>query len=90
MPSEKTIGAAPLIAGIVLASQSAQAIVQSGLSLWSVPAFIGGCAAILIGLGILLDWDVFNQEPSESSQTSATVLGVALLAGLAGATVAVL
>lgn len=56
------VGAAPLIMGILLTFESAAAIVQNGLSLWAVPGFVGGCAAIVIGLGILLDWDMFNQK----------------------------
>lgn len=90
MSSRKTIGAAPLLTGLILGFQSAQAIAQSGLSIWSVLGFLGGCAAILIGLGTLLEWDVFNQEPSENSPTSLAILGVAIAAVVAGATVAVM
>ncbi len=90
MPSRKTIGAAPLTTGLVLASQSAHAIVQSGLSLWSVPGFIGGCAATFVGLGTVLEWDTSNQTSSETSPTSLAVLGVAIAAAVAGATIAVM
>lgn len=66
MPSRKTVGAAPLVTGIVLAFQSAQAIAQSGLSVWSVLGLTGGCAAIFVGLGTLLEWNAFTREPPES------------------------
>ena len=88
MLSRKAAGAAPLITGILLAFQSAAAIVQSGLSLWSVPSLIGGCAATIIGLGILLDWDAFHQDPAGSNR-SAAILGIAAVAFFAGAVFAV-
>ncbi len=88
MLSRKAVGAAPLITGILLAFQSAAAIVQSGFSLWSVPALLGGCAATIIGLGTLLDWDAFHQDPAGSNR-SATVLGIAAVAFFAGAVFAV-
>ncbi len=90
MPSRKTIGAAPLITGIILAVQSAQATVQSGLSLWSASGVVGGCAAIFVGLGTLLEWGRFDQKPSDSSPATFAVLGVAIVAIIAGAIVAVL
>lgn len=90
MSSRKTIGVAPLLTGILLASQSAQAIVQNGLSLWVVSGIIGGCAAILVGIGTLLEWDAFDQERSEGNPTPLAILGVAIVAVVAGATVALL
>lgn len=90
MASRQTIGAAPLISGLLLAVPSAQAFLQSGLSLWSVLGCVGGCAAVLVGLGTVLEWGGFDQKPSESSPASVAILGVALLAGLAGATVVVM
>lgn len=89
MPSRKAVGAAPLIMGIVLAFESADAIVQSGLSLWSVPGFVGGCAAIVIGLGILLEWDAFDREPTGSNRSSAALLGLAAVAFFGGAAIAI-
>ena len=75
MPSTKTVGAAPLIAGLLLAFQSAGTIVQSGPSLWSVPGLVGGCTAIGIGLGILLEWDTFTRETAGSNPYSQAVRG---------------
>lgn len=89
MPSEKTVGAAPLITGILLAFQSAGTIVQNGLSLWSVPGLIGGCAAIVIGLGILFEWDTFKRETVESDRPSVAVLGFAAAVFFAGAAIAI-
>lgn len=89
MPSRQTIGVAQLLTGMLLASRPTQAINQSGLSLWSVPGFVGGCAAIFVGLGTVLGWDTFNQEPSGSNSTSVAILGVATVSVIAGATVAV-
>jgi len=89
MPSKETVGAAPLITGILLAFQSAGTIVQNGLSLWSVPGLIGGCAAIVIGLGILLEWDTFKQGSIESNRPSVAVLGVVAAAFFAGAAIAI-
>jgi len=89
MPSTKTVGAAPLIAGILLAFQSAGTIVQSGPSLWSVPGLIGGCAAIGIGLGMLLEWDTFKRETAGSNRPSVAVLGFAAAAFFAGAAIAI-
>ena len=89
MPPRKTVGAAPLLMGIVLASQSASTIVHSGPSLWSVPGLVGGCAAIIVGLGVLREWDAFQQEPTESNRVSATTLGIAVVAFLAGTVIAI-
>lgn len=89
MPSKKMVGAAPLITGILLAFESAGTIVQNGLSIWSVPGFVGGCAAIVLGLGILLEWNTFEQDPGGSNQSSAVLLGVAAVAFFVGAALAI-
>ena len=89
MPSKKTVGAAPLITGILLAFQSASTIVQNGLSMWSVPGLIGGCAAIVIGLGTLLEWDKFKRDAVGRNPPSMAVLGLAAAAFFAGAAIAI-
>jgi hypothetical protein len=76
--------------GIILAVQSALAIVQSGLSLWSIPGVVGGCAGLFVRLGTLLEWTAFDQERSDSSPASFAILGFAIVASVAGAIVAVL
>jgi hypothetical protein len=88
MPSRKTVGAAPLLTGILLAFESAGAIIKSGLSLWSVPGFVGGCTAIVIGLGVLLEWDTFERGATGSTHSSAAILGLAAAAFFAGAAIA--
>lgn len=91
MPSKKAVGAAPLLTGLLLASQSGQAIVQSGPSLWSVPSFIGGCAAIAIGVGILLDRDTRSSEATDAAKSSrVALLGLAVLSFVAGTGLAIL
>lgn len=90
MSSSKTVGAAPLITGILLASQSVRGIVQNGLSLWAIPGLVGGCAAVLVGLGILLEWREFEIETGDRSRASEVALvGLAVLGFAAGAAVAV-
>jgi hypothetical protein len=89
MPSKELVGAAPLITGILLAFESATAIVQSGLSLSSVPGFVGGCAAIAVGLGILLGWGSFDLDSTGENPSSAALFGLAAVAFAAGATIAV-
>lgn len=84
MSSEKAVGAAPLLTGIVLAAQSARAMVRSGLSLRSVPGFVGGCAAIVVGAGILLEWGEFEAEtPTERSRATDLALAALAFVGLA-------
>ncbi|MBP1987586.1 hypothetical protein [Halolamina salifodinae] len=89
MSSTKTVGAAPLITGILLAFDSGAAIVQNGPSLWSVPGFVGGCTAIVIGLGILRQWDSFEREPKGGGRPSAVPLLIAAAVFVAGAAIAV-
>jgi len=89
MSSRKAVGAAPLIAGILLAFESAGAIVQAGLSLWSATGFVGGCTAIVIGLGILLERNTFEQGSTASARSSAALLALATAAFFAGAAIAI-
>lgn len=91
MPSRKTVGAAPLLTGLLLASNASRAIVQTGPSLWSVPSLVGGCAAVLVGLGILLEWGSFEtdgDEPGTLAHLALVGLAVVSVAvGVAGALV---
>ncbi len=89
MPSQRTVGAAPLITGLLLAFQSAGTIVQSGRSPWSVLGLVGGCAAIVVGLGTLRDWDAFERETVGSDRSAVAVLGFAAAAFFAGAAIAI-
>ncbi len=90
MSSRKAVGAAPLLTGIVLAFQSFRAIVQTGPSLWSASGLVGGCAAVLVGLGILSEWDSFGTEPTDVGRsTRVALVGLALFSFVAGVGVAV-
>ena len=87
MSSKKGIGIAPLIMGIMLAGQSLPQLLQNGLSLWTGSSVVGGCAAIFVGLGILLEWDEFSTETTESNRRATLVLaGLAVLSFVGGAT----
>jgi len=89
MSSRKAVGAAPLVTGIVLAFQSFRTIVQSGLSLSSASGLVGGCAAVFVGLGILLEWGSFGTETTDGGRGAQVALvGIALLGFVAGVGVA--
>lgn len=88
MSSEKAVGAAPLVTGIVLASQSAREVITGGLSPWSVAGLVGGCAAVAVGAGILLEWGEFDARANEPGRTAA-LAGLALLSFAVGAGLAV-
>ena len=89
MPSRNGIGIAPLIAGIVLAGRSLPRLFQNGLSLWTVLSAIGGCSAILVGLGVLLGWGEFGTETTESDRTVTLALtGLAVASFVGGAILA--
>ncbi|WP_162993851.1 hypothetical protein [Halalkalicoccus subterraneus] len=91
MPSKKTIGIAPLVTGIFLASQSFGQILDTGLSLWAGISFTGGFSAILVGAGILLQWGGFDTESEETSGRLTTMLlGIALVSFVVGAAVAII
>lgn len=91
MPSKESVGAAPLITGIVLAFQSSQEIIIGGSSLWSVFGLIGGCAAIVVGLDILSGWSSRTSEAGKLPYASnATLLGLVIFSIVAGAAVTLL
>ena len=88
MPSKAVVGVATLLTGTVLAFDSGGAIVRSGFSLWAVPGFVGGCAAIVVGLGILLEWSPFELESTGNDRFPTALLGLVAVAFLAGVTLA--
>lgn len=91
MPSKESVGAAPLIIGIVLAVQSSQEIIIGEPSLWLVFSLIGGCAAIFVGLNILLEWRARIAETGKTRDTSnVTLLGLVIFSFVAGAAVALI
>lgn len=90
MSSERAVGAAPLLTGIVLASRSAQELLRSGLSPWSVLGLVGGCAAVAVGAGTLLEWGGFDARTTDRSRSStAALVGLAFLSFVVGAGLAV-
>ena len=85
MSSKKAVGVAPLVTGLLLASQSFNQSVLSYPSLSSVTGMIGSLAAIFVGIGILSGRWGFDVETDSSSQTVSTVLVViALVAFILG------
>ena len=90
MSSKNGIGIAPLITGIILAGQSLPQLFQNGPSLWTVLSAIGGCSAIFVGLGILLEWREFSTETTESNQTVTLALTGLAVASFVGGAILVL
>lgn len=90
MSSKNAVGLAPLVTGFLVVSQSFEQSVLSDPSLSSVAGLIGGCAAVLVGVGILTGWRDFDTETKSSGQTAAVALAaVALVGFLGGVAVAV-
>lgn len=90
MPSKKSIGIAPLVTGIALTSQSLGRLLDSGVSPWAGAGFVGGVAAILVGVGILLQWGDFATGSGEPIDRPAAILaGIALVSFVVGAAVTV-
>jgi hypothetical protein len=86
MPSEKSIGIAPLVTGLVLTSQSLDRLLDSGVSLWASTGLVGGVAATLVGAGILLQWRDFATGSAETTDRPAAILaGIALVSFVVGA-----
>jgi len=91
MSSKKAIGIAPLVTGFGLAGQSGSELLQTGSSLWAAFGLVGGCAAIFVGAGILLEWGDFSTQTTESNNPLALVwAGVALFSFVIGATLFVI
>ncbi|MFC4358630.1 hypothetical protein ACFO0N_11830 [Halobium salinum] len=102
MSSRNAIGVAPLVTGLVLVSQSFGALTGGDSTLWVVSSVVGGCAAALVGVGILFGWGEFDPESGEADESESggtgemgrpvplALAGVALCAFLAGAAVTVL
>ena len=90
MPSKKSVGIAPLVTGIGLTSQSLGHLLESGFSPWAGAGFVGGVAAILVGVGILRRWGDFDTQTAETIDRPAAILaGIALVSLVVGAAVTV-
>lgn len=85
MSSKKAVGTAPLVAGFLLVSQSFEQSALSNPSLPSTAGLIGGCAAILVGIGTLSGWRDFGTETDSSGRMVLVALaGISLLCFAAG------
>lgn len=79
MPPKKGVGIAPLVTGVALASPALRRLLETGLSPWTAVSFLGGCAAIFVGIGVLLEWGDFGTESEEPTRSATAVLsGIAL------------
>lgn len=85
------VGAAPLIAGLVLAGDSVALVTEEGLAAWPLAGVVAGCAAAVLGASVLLKGEGNRPDPAESKWP--TQVAVAFLAGfglLAGAVLALM
>jgi hypothetical protein len=74
----------------MLVFQSTQMVVQSGVTLWSGPRLIGGCAAVVVGLGVLFGWGAFDVDSGETGSSTVLLLaGIAVLSFVVGRVLAV-
>lgn len=90
MPSKNAVGIAPLVTGIALAGPSLRRLLATGLSPWTAVSFLGGCAAILVGIGVLLEWGDFGAENEEPARSATVVLaGIAVCSFAVGAALVV-
>lgn len=90
MPSNKTIAAAPLATGVLLAGTAAREITQQGLEIWTALALAGGLSAVVVGFGVLTGFSGFNSDDPDGHRnrtkialTSLTLTCVAVGAGIA-------
>jgi hypothetical protein len=90
MSSKKAVGVAPLVTGLLLAGQSFEQSVLRDPALWSIAGLVGGCAAILVGVGILSGWREFEVETDTSNQnTSLALAGISVLCFAGGVALAI-
>jgi len=87
MPSNKTVAAAPITTGVLLAGTAARNVAQHGLELWTALALTGGLSAIAVGLGVLTGVSGFNTDTATENQNWTTIAfaGFALTCSAVGA-----
>lgn len=91
MSNTNSVGVAPLVSGLWLAGTAGVQLFHEGLSGWLLMALLGGCGAIIVGVGTLFEVGGFGAAKPESNQTTLSLLvGVALLCLVGGATFALL
>ncbi|SDM62682.1 hypothetical protein SAMN04487949_2311 [Halogranum gelatinilyticum] len=90
MPSKNALGIAPLVCGAVLLSGTMARLggdpVGTVSSVALAAQFLGGVAAIVVGVGILSGWRSFGSDDTDASTETAlaTVTAVALALGVVG------
>lgn len=94
MPSRNAVGIAPLVCGLLLVGQSLPELLDGASATLSTYALaaqaIGGSAAVVVGVGILREWESFGGERTEEETHSASVLlGVVAMLAFAVGVVAV-
>jgi len=91
MSSKNVGGVAPLVSGLWLAGTAGIQLLNKGLSAWLLVALLGGCGAIVVGVGTLFGMGGFGATKPDTNQTTLSLLvGVALLCLAGGAAFAVL
>jgi hypothetical protein len=91
MPSTKTIAAAPIATGVVLAGSAARESVQHGVEIWTTLALAGGLSAVAVGLGIVTGFDGFDSDDDSTgyrNRTKVALAGLALTCFAVGAGIA--
>lgn len=80
--SGRGVGIAPLVAGLLLAGRAAGDVASGDP--WAVFGFVGGCAAVAVGAGVLLGWRGFDPEAGDGESGRITrALAVVALVGFA-------
>ncbi|ADJ16457.1 hypothetical protein HacjB3_15486 (plasmid) [Halalkalicoccus jeotgali B3] len=91
MSNTNTGGIAPLVSGLWLAGTAGVQLLHEGLSGWLLMAFLGGCGAIIVGVGTLFEVGGFGATKPEADQTTLSLfVGIALLCLVGGAAFALL
>lgn len=80
--SRRGIGIAPLVAGLLLVGRTAGDV--AGGDPWAVSGFVGGCAAVAVGAGVLRGWRGFDPGTNDDVDGRITrALAVVALVGFA-------
>ena len=101
MSNENAVGVAPLVAGLAYLGTSldstARALrggIGSVSDVAALAGVVGSLAAIVVGVGILLEWRSFEPAEgaagTEESTATAALVGIAVVAFVLGAAVALL
>lgn len=91
MSRKNAVGVAPLVSGLWLAGTASIQLFHKGLSAWLLMVLLGGCGAIIVGVGTLFEVGGFGATKPDTNQTTLSLLvGIALLCLVGGAAFAVL